>query len=453
MQWKKSLQIFVLAVLSVSCATRQAGDPLEPGFNQYSPQQDIELGRQAAAEIKQQVDIVDNPQLQNYIKGLGVRLARQPGAADYPYEFTLINEPSINAFALPGGPIFIHSGLIAAADTEAQLVGVLAHEISHVALRHGTSQASKAQMVQLPAVLAGAILGDGGALSQIGQVGLGLGLNALVMKYSRNAEKEADALGSRIMSGAGYDPIAMAEFFQKLEEESGGSRPPALLSSHPSPGNRVRLVREEMQTFPPGDYGSRSGDFQQMKRLVAQLPPSNPPKQQQVDVAQSGAAAPSGLSGGGFQRVNARTFSLDVPQGWQSFGGQGSNVLTIAPRQGLVQTGSGGVALGYGVVTSTYKPRFSSDMLNGTYELVDELQEMDPAIRVAQAPRQIRVQGSNAMVTELQGRSPYGGAERNVLLTVARPGGMYYLLLVGPQAQFRQLEPAFERIVSSIRFR
>jgi hypothetical protein len=436
MQWKKPFPIVLILALTVTCATRQPGDPLKPGFNQFSPEQDIELGRQAAAEIKQQVDIVDNPTLQNYIKGLGTRLARQPEAQNYPYEFTLINEPSI-----------------AAADTEAQLVGVLAHEIAHVALRHGTSQASKAQMVQLPAILAGAILGDGGALSQIGQVGLGLGLNALVMKYSRNAEKEADALGARIMSGAGYDPIAMAEFFQKLEEESGGSRPPAILSSHPSPGNRVKLVREEMQTFPPGQYGSRTGEFDRAKQLVAKLPPSNPPKQKEVEVASSGAAPPNALSGGGFQRVNARTFSLDVPQGWQVYGGQNSTSLTIAPRQGLVQTGGGGVALGYGVVTSTYRPRFSSDMLNGTYELIDELQEMDPGIRVAQAPRQVRVQGGTGLVTELQGRSPYGGVERNVLLTVARPGGMYYLLMVGPQAQFSQLEPAFQRIVNSIQFR
>ncbi len=105
------------------------------------------------------------------------------------------------------------------------------------------------------------------------------------------------------------------------------------------------------------------------------------------------------------------------------------------------------------MVTSTYQPRFSRDLLNGTYELIDELQEMDPGLRVAQAPRQTRVQGTNALVTELQGRSPYGGAERDVLLTVPHSGGMYYLLLVGPQAQFNQLQPAFERIVSSIRFR
>src|SRR5690606_32776504 len=143
MRWKASVKVVLFVIVLAACATRQPGDPLKPGFNQFSRDQDIDLGRQAAAEIKQQVDVVKNDTLQNYIRGLGLRLARQPEAEDYPYEFTLINEGSINAFALPGGPIFIHSGLLAAADTEAQLVGVMSHEIAHVALRHGTSQASK----------------------------------------------------------------------------------------------------------------------------------------------------------------------------------------------------------------------------------------------------------------------------------------------------------------------
>lgn len=440
----------VILLVAIACATRQPGDPLTPGYNLASPQEDIELGRQAAAEVRQQVQVVDNEQLQSYVKGLGQRLAEQPEAGDWPFEFTVINEPSINAFALPGGPVFVHSGLIDAADNEGQLVGVLAHEISHVALRHGTSQASKAQMIQLPAVLAGVLIGDGGALSQIGQVGLGLGLNALVMKYSRNAEKEADALGTHIMSGAGYDPVEMARFFQKLDEQ-GGARPPALLSSHPSPGNRVKLVEAEMATFPSGPYTANSGQFPRAKQIVASLPP--PPKPQQEQLAQEGGAPPTAPQPSGFQQAAARDFSLAYPQGWETFGDQRSNTVTIAPRQGLVRTRQGGVQLGYGTVLSTYQPRFSRDALNGTYELIDELQEMDPGLRVVGAPRQVSVNGSPGLVTGMQSRSPYGGAERDVLLTVPRPNGMFYMVFVGPESGFQQLEPTFGRIVDSIRFR
>jgi predicted Zn-dependent protease len=178
---------FVLAV-SIGCATRQPGDPLRPGYNVYSPDQDIQIGKEAAAEVRQQVDIVDNRALQEWVDRIGERLTARPEAEKYPYDFTLINDDSINAFALPGGPIFVHSGLIDAADNEAEFAGVMAHEISHVALRHGTSQASKANMIQLPAVLAGAVIGQDSALAQLGQLGLGLGVNSVFMKYSREAE-------------------------------------------------------------------------------------------------------------------------------------------------------------------------------------------------------------------------------------------------------------------------
>ncbi|MEZ5394432.1 MAG: hypothetical protein R2724_16590 [Bryobacterales bacterium] len=127
--------------------------------------------------------------------------------------------------------------------------------------------------------------------------------------------------------------------------------------------------------------------------------------------------------------------------------------MTIAPRQGLVRTNQGGVSLGYGAVVSTFQPRFNRDALNATHELIDELQEMDPSIRVTGFPRQVNVQGSPGLITTLHGRSPYGGAERDVLLTVPRPNGLFYMVFVGPEQNFNQLEPAFNQIVQSIRFR
>lgn len=442
--------LLIALMFTLSCATRDPGDPLRPGYNTFSKEQDIEIGKENAAEVKKQVDIVNNPRLQNYVKGIGQRLAQQPQAEDYPYEFTLINEPSINAFALPGGPIFIHSGLLDAADNEAQLAGVLAHEVSHVALRHGTSQASKSQMIQLPAVLAGAVLGNGGALAQIGQLGVGLGLNALITKYSRAAEKEADALGARIMAQAGYDPLQMAKFFEKLAAE-GGSRPPIFLSTHPDPGNRTRLVEAEMATFPAGRYGYETGDFNSSKTMVAQLPPPNRPEQQQ-EVASAATSAPSAPGGGSaFERLNARSYSIEHPQAWETFGDDQS--VTIAPRQGLVQNRSGGVVIGYGAVISRYEPRYRTDLLNATWELVQELQESNPNLKVTQAPQQRQVSGSSAMLVGLTGNSPYGGAERNVLMTVARPDGLFYLVFVGPEQGFDQLQPSFERMAQSLQFR
>ena len=436
-----------LALLLLACATRQPGDPLKPGYNVFSKQQDVELGQQAAAEISKQVDVVDSQELQSYIRDLGARLATQTQAEDYPYKFTLINDDSINAFALPGGPIFVHSGLLDAAETEGQLVGVLSHEISHVALRHGTSQASKAQMIQLPAVLAGAVMGQQSVWSQVGQIGLGLGLNALIMKYSRSAEKQADALGARIMAGAGYDPVEMANFFTKLEEQ-GGPRPPPLLSSHPSPGNRVTLVRAEMESFPPADYGYSTGRFSRSEQLVAQLPPPKKPEHQE---AATGAPAPSPPADA-FQRVQGKAFSLDHPSGWQVYGDQSSGTVTMAPKNGIVRTQGGGGGIGYGAVVSFYRPRYQADLLNATWELLQEMQEVNPNLKAAIQPRQVSVSGNPGLIVGLTGRSPYRGAEREMLLTVSRPQGIFYMVFIAPEKQFSQLQPAFERMVRSIRF-
>lgn len=269
--------VLLAAILSVAmapgCAARKPGEPLRPGFNLYSREQDVQLGREASAQIRKQVRVVENRQLQNYISQLGQTLASQPEAGGYPYEFTLIHDDSINAFALPGGPIYVHTGLVRAADNEAQLVGVLAHEIAHVALRHGTSQASKAVLIQLPAAAAGAAVGQGSILAQLTQLGIGLGANSVLLKYSRDAENQADALGARLMAKARYNPIEMARFFEKLEA-SGGSRAPQFLSSHPKPGNRVKNVEAEVRTIPQGRYTAGTGQFARMKQLTEQLGPA-----------------------------------------------------------------------------------------------------------------------------------------------------------------------------------
>lgn len=437
----------VLTALCAACAARQAGEPIQPGFNVFSREQDIQLGQEAAEQIRGQVDVVENRQLQDYISQLGQSLAMRPEADEYPYSFTLINDSSINAFALPGGPIFVHSGLMEAADNEAEVAGVLAHEISHVALRHATNQASKANLIQLPAVLAGAAIGDGSLLARLGQLGLGLGVNSILLKYSRDAETQADALGARIMAGAGYDPLEMARFFQKLEEE-GGSRAPEFLSSHPNPGNRVRAVEAEVQTLPRRPYQAGTGRFPQMKQMIAQLPPPERPQQQQT-----AAVAPPAPPAGNFRRLETNALAIDYPNGWQVFGDRSSAVVTIAPREGLVRTASGGTAIGYGAVLSYYYPPAGRlDLRRSTQELTAQLGSINQNLRVNGNPRALRIAGSSALLTPLAGVSPYGGPEANLLLTVARPEGLFYVVFIGPRNQFAQLEGVFNRMLQSLQF-
>lgn len=264
-------------LLAAAGLVAQGPRQLRPGFNLFSRDQDVQLGKEAAAEIEKQVMVLNDPELEGYVRRIGEKLAATPEAAGFPYSFKIVHDKSINAFALPGGPTYLHTGLLAAADNEAQVAGVMAHEIAHVALRHGTNQLSKANLIQLPAILAiWAAERKGSLWGQVAQLGVGLGVNSVLLKYSRDAERDADLLGTRMMARVGYDPVEMARFFEKLEA-SGGSRGLQFFSSHPNPGNRVKAVQAELQFLPSGPYTKGDvQDLERIKRRIAALP--EPPK-------------------------------------------------------------------------------------------------------------------------------------------------------------------------------
>jgi len=263
---------FAICLVAVSVASaRRAGDSLKPGFNLFSKDQDVQLGKENAQEVLKQYEVVQNQSLQDYIRRVGDRLAAAPEARDsgFQFTFTLLNVQQVNAFALPGGPMFIFTGLFKPTDNEAQLAGVMAHEMSHVILRHGTHESSKANLIQIPAKLAAAATGSS-LLGQLAQAGLGLTANSFILKFSRDAESEADALGSHMMAEAGYNPIEMARFFEKLA--AGGSQGPQFLSDHPNPGNREKAIEEEVRTLPQHQYGYQTGGFERAKAEILKLP-------------------------------------------------------------------------------------------------------------------------------------------------------------------------------------
>jgi len=258
--------IVLVSVLALTLpAAHGQGKAIKPGFNLFSKDQDIALGKEAAVEIEKEVQVVNDRELTAYIDRMGRKLAANSQDPEYDFTFKVVADPAINAFALPGGPIYINTGLIANADNEAQLAGVVGHEIGHVVLRHSTNQASKSAMFQLPAMLAGGALNkQGGMLASLGSIGLGLGLNSALMRYSRKAETQSDIVGARMMAASGYNPIEAANFFKKLEE-AGGARGPEFLSSHPNPGNRSETIREEIAAFPNRNYTTNSREFERMK--------------------------------------------------------------------------------------------------------------------------------------------------------------------------------------------
>jgi predicted Zn-dependent protease len=240
--------VFAMACLISLPAARAQRTQFTPGWNLFSPKQDIELGKRAAEDAKRQLPSCNAPRVDAYLSELGHKLiAKLPtGGVSYPFEFHCVNDKEINAFALPGGYVFVNRGAIEVADNEAQLAGVMAHELAHVALRHGTSEASKAKAADLGVGILGALLGGnagGELLTEFGKFSAG----GVLLHYSRSAETQADVVGTQVLYDAGYDPRALVQFFEKIEAESKGKNPPEFFSDHPNPEHRVERVGEEIQ--------------------------------------------------------------------------------------------------------------------------------------------------------------------------------------------------------------
>src|SRR5437868_7808746 len=273
----RSLRTRVLAVVLAICLSApgalQARVTPTHGFDLFSAQEEVQAGQQAATQVPKQLPILaESDPVTKYVQRLGAELAGHAPGEKWPYNFHVVNQKEINAFALPGGPVYVNLGTIQAADNEAELAGVMAHEISHVVQRHGTRAASKQMAAQLPLAILGGIMGRG-ALSQMAQMGISFGVGSYFLKNSRQAESEADLLGSDIMYDSGYDPHQMAVFFAKLAEQ-GGARSPQFLSDHPDPGNRAEAVAKEVATLPrKTSYRTDSAEFRDIKQRVGSMKP------------------------------------------------------------------------------------------------------------------------------------------------------------------------------------
>lgn len=234
----------VMTLLAPIAAVAQT--QVRPGFNLFSAQQDVQIGQQSAAQIERQLPLVRSQSVNSYVSHIGERLVASAPGPRFDYRFRVVDASDINAFALPGGFIYVNRGTIAAAHNEGELAGVLAHEIAHDALRHGTHNASRAYLTQAGVGILGGLLGGrvGPNTAQIINIAGGLGLNTLFLRYSRASESEADILGAQIMARAGYDPRDMADFFRTIQS-TDRRQTVQWLSDHPNPSSRVQRVERE----------------------------------------------------------------------------------------------------------------------------------------------------------------------------------------------------------------
>jgi hypothetical protein len=425
------------------------------GWNLYSPQEDITLGKQVAVDAEKQLPSCNAPKVDTYLTELGKKLAAKlpTRGVEYPFEFHCVNDKAINAFALPGGYVFVNRGAIEAADNEAQLAGVIAHELSHVALRHGTSEATKARFAQTGVGIIGAIFGGnaGGALlTELGRFSAG----GVLLRYSRTAETQADVVGTQVLYDAGYDPRALAQFFEKIEADSQGKNPPEFFSDHPNPEHRVERVQQEIDKLGglPAKMKRDSVEFEAAKREVLALPVVK-----RETLAAAGRAprpmGPPPVPSDNYAEYQAEAYAMKYPDNWKKYGEK--NSVSFAPDGGVLEGRDGQGGLAYGVIVDvTTVPGDTADaaaLEKATQDLIGRLQKDNPKMKVARQPGRLRLNGHPGLSTYLSNESPAGGEETDWLITVMRLDGLVSFVCVAPQRDYEKYDKTFSTILDSVR--
>lgn len=456
--WRMGISPLLIGALCFFGATqaRAQRTQFKPAWNLFSPQQDIELGRRVAADAERQLPLCHAPKVDAYLTKLGKRLvAKLPAqGVTYPWEFHCVNDKEINAFALPGGFVFVNRGAIEVSDNEAELAGILAHELAHVTLRHGTAEASKQKLAEFGEDVAATLLGGNAGGALMANLGSFVA-DGVLLRYSRAAETQADVVGTQVLYDAGYDPRALAQFFEKLQEESKGQNPPEFFSDHPSPEHRVERVQAEIQKLGGVRANAQkdSLEFEAIKREMRALPVvRTEPEGPRVILPRPSGPPPSPSAT--FTAYQASAYAVRYPDNWKKYGE--NDGATFAPDGGVVPDRNGQAGLAYGLIVDVAKlqedPSASNALQNETQKLIEALKKDNPKMRASRPSGPVRVNGQPALSTYLDNESPGGGPETDWLITVIRPQGLVYFLCVAPQKDYDKYDRTFSSILDSVRF-
>lgn len=435
--------------------------------NSYKPSDDVQLGRQAAAEAERQLPILRDAAATDYVQDVGRRLVDAiPPEFQHPefrYSFQVVDARDINAFALPGGPMFVNRGMIEAARNEGEMAGVMAHELSHVALRHGTAQASKAGSVkaQAPAI-GGAILGAilGGTIGQVAAQAGQIGSAAYITKYSREYETQADVLGAQIMARAGYDPRNLANMFRTIEQQSGGrGNGVEWLSTHPNPGNRYARINEEAAMLRVSNPIQNTARFNNIQSRLRGMPRARTME----EIAQNGQRSPQGGEDGRVQqgRVDypssryrtyngGNVFRVSVPDNWRELGGQQGGDITFAP-EGAYGTVQNQFVFTHGVQIGIARSG-GNNLRDATDQFINNLLQGNSYLRQQRGYQRGNVSGREALATTLAGQSNVTGRTEivNVYTRFLDSGDLFYVISVAPRDDYNNYQTAFNNVVRSI---
>lgn len=437
--------------------------------NKFKLEDDVKLGRQAAQEAERQMPVLRDREATDYVASVGQRLVAAIPAEfqhrEFNYYFKIINANDINAFALPGGPMYLNRGMIEAARNEGEMAGVMAHELSHVALRHGTAQATKAQKYGMFANIlgiGGAILGGPiGAAAQIGAQGVGV----YFLKFSREYETEADILGAQIMARANYDPQDLANMFKTIERVSGGGGG-GFTSDHPSPKDRYARISQEAQYLRVANPIKSTREFERIQARLTGMQRA----QSTAEISRSGqrypveggqnypdtntnypANTPVGRVAQPSSRTRAYTefgiLRVSVPDNWTEF--RDGDSVWFVPEGGYGSVQGRGVfthGINFGIAPS------QGSLQQTMNQMINILLEGNPNMR------QIgRAQGSNTgrrywMSTRFRNKNEATGQMENVGLfgTQLSNGSMLFISQVLPANDNGEFQAAFDRVMNSV---
>ena len=427
------------ALVSVHMAAAQT--VINPPKNKYTPAQDVQLGREAAVQVEKQLPLLRDDTVASYVSEIGQRLVQGIPAAqrqpEFQYTFKVVNVKEINAFALPGGPMYVNRGMIEAAKTEGEVAGVIAHEISHVALRHGTAQATKATPYEVGTIV-GAVLGaivggrTGSAIAQGTQFGLGTAF----LRFSREYEKQADLEGSQIMARAGYDPREMANMFKTIEQQ-GGSGGPQWLSDHPNPGDRYNYILKEAQSLRVEGGARDTRAFQTVQARLRDMPAA--PTTEEA-TKNAGNRAPSTGGGrdsgtvvtGNVARPSTRyqtysegnVFRVSVPSNWREL--PGNNSVTFAPEGGYGTLNQQSLFT-HGVEAGVARNE-THELQRATDELVQSLAQSNPRMSRPSGYAPATIGGRSGLRTRLTNVSDATGRNERIELFTTLLAGRHAVL-------------------------
>jgi len=462
--WLTLVAIFVMPISAV------AQTQIKYHNNKYSVQDDIKLGRQAAQEAEQQFPLLRDETVRSYVERVGERLVsaipQQFQHPEFQYYFKVVNARDINAFALPGGPMYVNRGMIEAARNEGEMAGVMAHELAHVALRHGTAQATKGQTYNILggiAGIAGTILG-GPAIGQLAQAPFAV----FLLKFSREYETEADILGAQIMARAGYDPRDLANMFRTIEQQGGGGG--GFLSDHPSPSDRYARINREAQMLRVSGQRIDLRDFARIQERLRGYPQAP----SMAEIARSGQRYPAGGSSGGnyptgnyptsnppsgrvdYPSTRYQQYSIfnggvqvGVPSNWRQVGGDGNSVWFV-PEGGYGQY-NGQPVFTHGINIGVAQTN-SGDLQRATEELVNNLAQGNNNLRLSSNYQRGNISGRTALAATLRNVNEATGRTENIQLVTSqlRNGQLFYAISVVPQGE-RNFDNAFRNVFNSLR--